>query len=290
LLPFTRPVTEIITERFSCRAYQSKPIAAGSAERLQEVMDSLHAGPLQTPLRFGIALATDDDAQALRGLGTYGLIKNPAGFLMGAAELGNHHLEDFGYGLEAVILHATNLGLNTCWLGGNFTKSSFSKRIRAKANETVPAVASIGYGVERIRHEDLLRLKVKSDARLEWERLFFLQDSATPLSKEAAGKYGVPLEMVRRAPSGHNYQPWRVFKEDSLFHFHLQRTRGYGPGSPTFMLLGVSDLQRLEIGIAMCHFELTARELGLRGRWRVESPPDVHPPQALEYVSTWQAE
>jgi hypothetical protein len=222
------------------------------------------------------------------GLGTYGLIKNPAGFILGSAERGKHHLEDYGYELEAVILHATDLRLNTCWLGGNFTKSSFSKRIGARGDETVPAVASIGYGVERICTEDPLRLKVRSDTRLDWGQLFFLNDLATPLSKEAAAEYGVPLDMVRRAPSGHNYQPWRVIKEDLQFHFHLQRTRGYGPGSPTFMLLGVSDLQRLEIGIAMCHFELAARELGLEGDWVVQPMTEHKLNEDIAYVATWQ--
>jgi hypothetical protein len=55
--------------------------------------------------------------------------------------------------------------------------------------------------------------------------------------------------------------------EDSHFHFHQHRTYGYMPGSPKFMILGIADPQRLEIGIAMCHFELTSRELGLDGNW-----------------------
>ena len=28
-----------------------------------------------------------------------------------------------------------------------------------------------------------------------------------------------------------------------------------------------ADLQRVDIGVAMCHFELTAREQGLAGEW-----------------------
>jgi hypothetical protein len=89
------------------------------------------------------------------------------------------------------------------------------------------------------------------------------------------------------APSAHNYQPWRVVLQDSSYHFYLKRTRGYGPGNLTFILLDVVDLQRMEIGIAMCHFELAARELGLAGKWHA-GDPNLPNPGDLEYIATWQ--
>jgi hypothetical protein len=50
-------------------------------------------------------------------------------------------------------------------------------------------------------------------------------------------------------------------------------------------LLGVADLPRVEIGIAMCH--LTAQELGLAGRWTVHDPALSQPADGVEYVVTW---
>jgi hypothetical protein len=47
------------------------------------------------------------------------------------------------------------------------------------------------------------------------------------------------------------------------------------------------DLQRLDMGIAMSHFELTARELGLSGRWE-NIPPRLSPlAEKTEYVWSW---
>ena len=47
------------------------------------------------------------------------------------------------------------------------------------------------------------------------------------------------------------------------------------------------DLQRLDLGIAMSHFELTARELSLSGRWE-KRPPSLSPlPERTEYVQSW---
>ena len=47
------------------------------------------------------------------------------------------------------------------------------------------------------------------------------------------------------------------------------------------------DLQRLDLGIAVSHFELTARELSLSGRWE-KRPPSLSPlPERTEYVQSW---
>jgi hypothetical protein len=40
------------------------------------------------------------------------------------------------------------------------------------------------------------------------------------------------------------------------------------------------------MGIAMCHFELTARQSGLAGEWKVEEP-NLERPAQTEYVASW---
>ena len=290
MIPFYSPVAELIRQRYSCRAYTRRPIAVEQASQLAAFASAITRGPLGTPLRFELVVAHEHDPKALRGLGTYGLLRNPAGFIIGAVGSGANNLEDYGYGMETIILHATDLGLGTCWLGGNFTKSSFSKRIRATPDEIVPAVASTGYAVEGNRARDRLRQRVKADRRLSWEALFFQSGFGRPLSEEAAGAYAQPLAMLRLAPSSHNYQPWRVVEEGPCYHFYLQRTPGYGPGTLTFAVLGMADLQRIDIGIAMCHFEWTAREAGLEGRWIVQEPLLPHPGAKIDYVVTWLGE
>ena len=70
------------------------------------------------------------------------------------------------------------------------------------------------------------------------------------------------------------------------WHFFLQRTPGYGD-SLTFKLLRLADIQRVDMGIAMCHFALTARELGLSGHWLVEDPAIARPDELTEYSVSW---
>jgi hypothetical protein len=287
MLPFGIPVTEIIKQRYSCRVYNKTPIVVEQVRQLGAFTELIKTGPLGTPYRFELVVAQEQDRKAMQGLGTYGLIKDPPGFIIGAVGQGEKNLEDFGYGMETIILYATSLGLGTCWLGGNFTKHSFSKKIRATREEIVPGVAAIGYATETSRTQDRLRQRARSDTRLPWDALFFQSSFEHPLSKEGAGAYATPLEMLRQAPSAHNYQPWRVVQDGSCFHFHLQRTQGFGPGTPMFILLGVTDLQRMEIGIAMCHFELAARGLDLEGQWKLHDPALRKPGDTLEYVVTW---
>jgi len=284
----TRLITEIIKQRYSVRIYQDVPIAAETQAELQARLEAIREGPLRTSVRFKLVAAAAGDSQSLRGLGTYGLIKNPPGFIVGAAQAGAFALEDYGFTMEQAILEATVLGLGSCWLGGNFTQSSFGKRIDKRADEIVPAVSSVGYADPDSRTRDILRQKARSDHRLPWESLFFEGHFGKLLTPQAAGAYAEPLEMSRLAPSASNKQPWRVIRSGSRWHFYCQRTPRYGKGSLIFTVLRIADLQRLDIGIAMCHFELTARGNGLEGAW-VCADPDLPPgDKNTVYITSWQ--
>ena len=94
--------------------------------------------------------------------------------------------------------------------------------------------------------------------------------------------------MVRLGPSASNKQPWRIVRDGGSWHFAIQRSLFYR--TRTLRLAGIADMPRLDVGIAMCHFELTARELGLRGSWRV-ADPGLEPHGArTEYSATWVSE
>lgn len=286
-MPFDKPITEIIQARFSCRTYLERPIAGEMQTRLADYLAQPHAGPFGSRPRFGLVAAAEGDSKSLRGLGTYGFIKNPAGFVIGAAQETKKSLEDFGCVMEEIILWATDLGLGTCWLGGTFTRSRFAQKIALGDGEIIPAAFSVGYVA---KHPDRIDAAVRgmagADHRLPWGELFFQGEFATPLGQDAAGGYAIPLEMLRIGPSASNRQPWRVIKEGEVWHFYLQRTPGY---PPRFFnaLLRMADLQRLDMGIAMCHFALTAREMGLEGDWKLAEPDIEKPDELTEYVVSW---
>jgi hypothetical protein len=116
-----------------------------------------------------------------------------------------------------------------------------------------------------------------------WDKLFYL-NNGNPLSPDDQnlGEYKTPLECVRLAPYAMNKQPWRVGRgkgEISVFHFYLMRPPGYEKS--------IKDvkLQNVDMGIALCHFEVSAKELGLNGSWEVQNPQIKT--ENWEYVASW---
>lgn len=281
-------VQEIIRARYSVRVYQRTPIAEATRAALAQRLAELPSSPFGSQVRFSLAAATDEARAALRGLGTYGFIKNPAGFIVGAVAASAHALEDFGYQMETAILEATALGLGTCWLGGSFTQSNFAARIDKQDNEIIPAVTATGYPDPQARAKDVLRRGARADTRLAWEALFFTGGFDQPMTDPTqAGEFAPVLEMVRLAPSASNKQPWRIVKDGLRWHFYCQRTPGYGQGSWLFDLLHLADLQRLDVGIAMSHFALSAQALGRPGEWTAQNPHLPPIDAKTLYIATW---
>jgi nitroreductase len=285
----SRPVADLIVERFSCRAYARTPIPEDTRRTLAAAAGATRTGPFGSALRFQLIAAAADDSSLLRGLGTYGFIRDPAGFIAGAARPGDTYLEDYGYAMETLILAATDLGMGTCWLGGFFTRGSFAERIGLQGGERIPAVVSLGEIADQTAaRAGALRRLVGGERRLPWERMMFDRAIGTPLPKDAAGGFSAALEMVRLAPSASNRQPWRIVRDGVQWHFFLSRTPGYR-GGLAGKILRIEDIQRVDVGIAMCHFELTLRDSGLGGRWVRKKPlirlPDPH----TEYIATWES-
>ncbi len=283
-----KPVSDLIRQRFSCRRHPDQAIAADTQEQLQAFLRDLRNGPFGAQTRFELIAATEQDRHSLKGVGTYGVIKNAQGFIVGAVGPGEKNLEDFGYLMEYAILFATGLELGTCWLGGSFTKSGFAKKIGATEEEVVPAVASVGYLADKSKAEDWIRRRAGGASRLPAEKMFFEGQYGNPIQPDNIGSYAEVLDMVRWGPSASNKQPWRIVHIGDAWHFYLQRTPGYGQDSLLGKLLGVADVQRIDMGIAMCHFELSALGLGFSGHWMLEDPKGKKLDRYTAYIASWK--
>ena len=282
LLLDTNPSIETtIRSRKSIRTYSPKPIPEELKDRVQKTFDRI-SGPFETPFRFqwlDMPLLEGDEKITF---GTYGVILGASQFIAGAVKKGDHALEQFGYGFENLILTITSLGLGTCWMGGTFSRSQFAKTLHVGEDEWLPAITPVGYPSWVRGPIDLLFKPITSRIRFPWQKLFFDENLQSPLTQNKAGIYAVPLEMLRIAPSAANRQPWRILKQSSLFHFFLAHDRGY---KERFNF----DMQKIDMGIAMFHFEATAREKGLKGEWQVKAPTVHDLPRNWEHIATWQA-
>lgn len=281
-------IMDVIQKRYSCRTFKGDPLSAQVVELLSRSVSKNSSGPFKSVIRFQRIAGTQESMNAMKGLGTYGFIKAPSGFIVGAVKKGPFDLEDYGYAMETILLSATRIGLGTCWLGGTFTKSVFASKMEAGPDEIVPAVAAFGEIAEKSRMtEKIIRWGARASTRKPWSALFFDRSFHAILGSVEAGPYQTPLEMVRIGPSASNKQPWRIVRDFPFFHFYLQRTSGYYERNKKYF--GMADMQRIDMGIAMCHFELTCRELSLKGEWVTDDPRLTNLPELTTYVTSYRA-
>ena len=285
---FNQPVSLLVRQRYSCRTHQPVPIQPKDLLELKTFINQHTVGPFGNLVRSKIVAATEEDGSELNKLGTYGFIKDPAGFIIGIIINQPYSMEDLGFLLELYILKATEMGIGTCWLGGSFTKSRFARISDLSARESIPSVISMGYPADKKGwFERIARIHIGADQRLSWENLFFNESLDSPLSPSQAGGYNEALEMVRLAPSASNKQPWRIIKTGRDWHFFLKRSRRY-PSLGAKFIVGMSDLQRVDMGIAMAHFELSAFEQGLAGKWVVDNGNPATEIEGMDYLVSWQ--
>ena len=291
---FEKSSLELMKDRYSCRSFDGLPVSAANLAALEEFIQNLPAGPFGGRHRFDLIAAQEGDSSLLKGLGTYGFIQGFSAFVVGVMDEGEHNLEDFGFQLELIVLKIVELGLGSCWLGGTFNRGRFAKLagIGETSHQTIPAVLAMGnIATTADPRKGRIRMAVGGHARKAPEELFFAHDFSTPLPAGGpADAWPKVLEAVRFGPSASNKQPWRLVAslppgKAAHWHLYLARTPGYGSGWVT-KLAKVADIQRIDMGIAMAHFQLTAVKLGLPGAWKSENP-GLAVPQHTSYVASW---
>ena len=273
----TFSVRDTVESRISVRTYEKDLLPQNMRQSLLSYAEGLE-NPIGPKIRLQFIEKTANGGG--EKLGTYGMIKDANLFLGVTVPKEEYALESLGYEFERVVLYARSLGLGTCWLGGTFNRSAFTAKMDIRENEIFPILCPVGYPAAKPRaSERLFRRTVKARRRLPWEKTFFLHDFDHPLSEDWDGTYAFPLEMVRLAPSAVNKQPWRIVVTDNAVHFFEKHTLG---GEA----VGV-DIQRIDLGIALCHFHLAAMEQNLPGHFE-RTPPDMAVPPGMTYIVSWK--
>ncbi len=187
-----------------------------------------------------------------------------------------------GYSFEKFCLFAKSLGIGTVLLAGTLSRGTFEKAMEVGENEVMPAASPIGYPADKpSAREKLMRKSIGADTRLPFDTLFFADSFAQGLSPEDAGVFRDALEMVRLAPSAGNKQPWRAVVCGNRVHFYEKKTKAMS-NNP------LGDIQKMDMGIALSHFDLTLKENGIDGRFAAEDP-GLETEDATEYIMTYEA-
>lgn len=265
-------IDTLVRERRSVRTFEEREVSLWDIEKLCAFMAEI-PNPYDLPVVFRMLDANKQRLSCPVVVGT--------DLYVGAKMKKTPYFnEAVGYSFEMLVLFAQSLGIGTVWIGGTMDRAAFEKAMELGADEVMPCVSPLGYPSNKMSlRESMMRKGIKADERKDFEALFYDGSFETPLKREKAGKLEHSLEMVRFAPSAVNKQPWRVVIKDNAAHFYLARSKGFGAGD--------IDMQKIDMGIALCHFDLAAKEDGLDPCF-VQADPGIAVKNGEEYIASYQ--
>ena len=264
--------SELIRSRRSVRTFDDRALRADHLDQIREFMEEI-PNPYGIPVEFRLL-----DAQQ------YGLsspVLNHAETYVAAKVRRVPHAEEaYGYSFETLVLFAESLGIGTVWIGGTMNRPAFETAMELKPDEMMPCVSPLGYAAKKMSlRETMMRKGVRADWREDGGSMFFDGSFDAPLTEEKAGALREALEAVRWAPSAVNKQPWRVVVAGDKVHFYEKKTKGYVSDA-------TGDLQKIDVGIALCHFDLMCRAAG-RAPVFVIDDPGLRTEEDTEYIATY---
>ena len=265
-------LTELIRSRRSVRTFDGKDLRAEDLNKLTAFMAELK-NPYGIPVECKLLDARQQTLKCPVVSGT--------DLYVGAKAKRVPHIEEaFGYSFEMLVLYAQSLGIGTVWVGGTMDRAAFEQAMALEEDEMMPCMSPLGYPAEKMSFkESMMRKGIKADSRNSFETFVYDGAFGVPLTPEKAGSLAHPLEMVRLAPSAVNKQPWRVVRKENTVHFYLKHSKG-------FVSEAAGDMQKIDMGIALCHFALAAEESGLDIQFCVNDPGIVTEPDT-EYIASY---
>jgi len=260
-------------QRRSVRTFNGEPLRDQDAQAILSFAEKVET-PYDLSIEWKLLDAKKQNLSApvIAGTDTY---------IAGKMRRAAHTEEAFGYAFEKVVLFAESRGVGTTWIAGTMNRAAFEQAMALEDDEVMPCVSPLGYPAARMSlRETVMRKGVKADTRLPFTDLFFGGSFETPLTPEAAGRLQTPLEMVRLAPSAVNKQPWRAVVDGDTVHFFEKRSKGYRKDDGW-------DLQKVDLGIALCHFELAAQSCGLHPVFTL-CDPAIALPENTFYIASYR--
>ncbi|MDE7267009.1 MAG: nitroreductase [Lachnospiraceae bacterium] len=266
-------VKDIIRRRKSVRTFNGEALRKEDRQKLEQYLETLD-NPFNVPVEFRFLDAKEYELSSPVIVGTDLYI---------AAKVSRVPRSELAYGycFEKFCLYAETIGIGTVMLAATISRKAFERAMEVRDTEVMPAASPVGYpSKKRTIRETLMRKGLKADERLPFGQLFFEGSFAESLIPEHAGQFRDALEMVRLAPSAGNKQPWRAVVCGDRVHFYEKKTKSMSD-SP------LGDIQKVDLGIALAHFDLTLKETGTDGRFTEENP-GFELDERMEYIVTYE--
>ncbi len=208
----------VVEARHSVRAYSPDPLSALEIGELEALIDEINRDQ-----ELSFSLVTDEpDAFGKSMLARYGHFSGVRNYIVVAGRDKTACRQ--GYNGQRIVLRAQQLGLNTCWVGLSYNSSKV--RTCLPDGFKISTLIAVGHGVDQGHAH-------KSKAA---KTLCKNYDEAPDFVKRGT-------QWVMLAPTALNQQKFRL---QWLGGRRMKITPGFG-----FYV-------KIDMGIAMCHFELGA--------------------------------
>ena len=266
---------ELVRHRRSVRTFDGRALSQEDADRLMACAQSAE-NPYGLPIEFRLLSLSRD------GLSTPVIIGADT-FIAGRMRRVEHAEEAFGYAFETVVLEAERMGLGTTWIAGTMDRAAFERAMDISEGYVMPCVSPVGYPARKMSvRETMMRKGIRADSRDAFSAICFDRSFESPLTPEKAGALRDALEMVRWAPSAVNRQPWRVIVDGKRVHFYEKKSRGFTDAQGW-------DIQKVDMGIAMCHFVRGVNMTGGKAAFML-ADPGLHTPEDTVYIASFETE
>ncbi|MBD5530620.1 MAG: nitroreductase [Lachnospiraceae bacterium] len=266
-------VKDLIRRRKSVRTFNRAALRKEDRQKLEQYIQTLD-NPFDVSVEFRFLDAKEYELSSPVIVGTDLYI---------AAKISRIPQSEIAYGycFEKFCLYAEAMGIGTVMLAATISRKTFEKAMGVRDTEVMPAASPVGYPAEkRSVREILMRKGLKADERLPFGELFFEETFTESLPPEHAGQFRDALDMVRLAPSAGNKQPWRAVVCGDKVHFYEKKTKSMSDNP-------LGDIQKVDVGIALAHFDLTLKETGTGGRF-IEENPGFKIDDWMEYIITYE--
>lgn len=207
---------DLVRARVSCRSFQSRDLTPEHLAEIKEFTRQQSAPEKQLgkhPIRF----------EYIKAPLTVWPVVGGHEFLVAIApaEYNRMSVIDVGRSLQKVVIHATRMGLSTCWIGPGADQGSVISHLGARfdpAKDHMICVCAVGYA-SKFKPMALHAMQRSMRWRLPLEKLFTFDAALTdPLDTTVApfDSYGRCYELCQWSPSSYNRQSTRcvVFVED----------------------------------------------------------------------------
>jgi len=240
-------LVEAIDIRRSVRKFEDKCINEEDKEEIQRIITSLEPIESEVDIHFELIEQGDLVQEHFGGLlDRYFKVKAPAYIAISAKE-SEHYLENVGYMGEALVLELTRLKIGTCWVG-SIGEDNIPETFKTPNGHKYIITIAIGYT------EDDFRWEIEPDRKNRKTYEDFVTGDYEPDM--------IPIfKSIEKSPSSLNSQPWEITAEGLLVHFYLQNNN-------IFTKNYLKELNYIDLGIAMKHFETEMNEIGKEFKWQ----------------------